>query len=226
MDGNGRWALARGKRREAGHREGVKRVREIVSHAFSRGVEVVSLYAFSTENWSRPKKEVDELFRLIRRYFTVNLKKMLTDGIRLVIMGDLSVFPDDIRQDFEESVRKTAKNTAHVLVVAINYGGRQELCRAMQKMSDAGLPITPENVQKHLDTANLPDPDLIIRTSGEQRLSNFMLWQAAYAEFYFTPVLWPDFSKADFDDALGDYATRHRRFGGIEKEDTDAEKNA
>ena len=226
MDGNGRWALARGKRREAGHREGVKRVREIVSHAFSRGVEVVSLYAFSTENWSRPKKEVDELFRLIRRYFAVNLKKMLSDGIRLQIMGDLSVFPEDIRRDFEDSMQKTAHFTAHVLNVAINYGGRQELCHAMQAVCNKGLDITPETVQNHLYTANLPDLDLVIRTSGEQRLSNFMLWQSAYAEFYFTPVLWPDFHKEDLDKALDDYATRHRRFGGVEQEETHAKKNA
>ena len=218
MDGNGRWALQRGKRRAAGHREGVKRVREIVSHAFSRGVEVVSLYAFSTENWSRPKEEVDELFRLIRRYFTANLKKMLSDGIRLQIMGDLSVFPEDIRKDFENSVQKTAANTAHVLNIAINYGGRQELCRAAKLLSESGEDVTPEVLQKYLYTANLPDLDLVIRTSGEQRLSNFMLWQAAYAEFYFTPVLWPDFSAEDLDEALCSFAARDRRFGGLGKE--------
>ena len=218
MDGNGRWAEARGRSREYGHRQGVKNVREITEHAFRRGVEVVSLFAFSTENWARPKKEVDALFSLMRRYFTSSIRRLLTDGVRLEIMGDLTALPEDIRGDFEESVRLSAGNTAHVLNVGINYGGRQELCRAFARLSAAGEPFSPENVCRHLYTSALPDLDLVVRTSGEERLSNFMLWQSAYAELYFTPTLWPDFHAADLDRALEDYAGRTRRFGGVVRE--------
>lgn len=216
MDGNGRWAVARGKSREYGHRQGVKNVREIVSHAFSRGVEVVSLFAFSTENWSRPQREVDELFSLIRRYFTSSLKKLLSDGVRLEIMGDMTAFPSDVREDLERIVRETAKNDRRVLNVGINYGGRQELARALRLIAEEGGEPTEENIGRHLYTSDLPDLDFVVRTSGEERLSNFMLWQAAYAELYFTPTLWPDFHAEDLERALESYAARRRRFGGVQ----------
>ena len=216
MDGNGRWAKKRLMPRSYGHREGVKNVLEIVEYAFDLGIKTVSLYAFSTENWSRPKEEVELLFDLIRKYFKDNINKLLKEGVRLQIMGDISSLPADIFNDFSESLERTKNNDRHILNIGINYGGRVEIIRAVNNIIDDGIKnITEETFRKYLYTADISDPDFIIRTSGESRLSNFLLFQAAYSELYFTKTLWPDFHKKELDKALADYKSRNRRYGGV-----------
>ena len=216
MDGNGRWAKKRLMPRNFGHREGAKIVGEIVTYAFELGIKTVTLYAFSTENWSRPKEEVDTLFELLRKYFKENINKLLTEGVKLSIMGDISVLPEDIRKDFENSLEKTKNNNKNILNIGINYGGRPEILRAVNNIIRDGVKnVTDEDFRKYLYTLNLRDPDLIIRTSGECRLSNFLIYQSAYSELYFTKTLWPDFHKKEFDKALKNYAERNRRFGGV-----------
>ena len=216
MDGNGRWAKKRLMPRTYGHNQGVKNVIEIVEYAFSLGIKTVSLYAFSTENWSRPKEEVDTLFELIRKYFNEYINKLLKDGVRLQIMGDISALPDDILKDFNYSLEKTKDNDKHVLNIGINYGGRTEIIKAVNQIIKEGVKDIDEvTFKKYLYTSNISDPDLIIRTSGESRLSNFLLYQAAYSELYFTKTLWPDFHKKELDIALKDYKSRNRRYGGV-----------
>jgi len=216
MDGNGRWAKKRLMPRSYGHKEGVKNVLEIVEYAFDLGIKTVSLYAFSTENWSRPKEEIDLLFDLIRKYFKDNINKLLKEGVRLQIMGDISNLPADIFDDFSKSLERTKNNDKHILNIGINYGGRVEIVRAVNNIIGDGVKnITEEIFRKYLYTADISDPDLIIRTSGESRLSNFLLFQAAYSELYFTKTLWPDFHKKELDKALEDYKSRNRRYGGV-----------
>ena len=215
MDGNGRWAQNLGKKRSYGHRFGAKNVERIANHAFNLGVKTLSLYAFSSENWARPKEEVDTLMSLLKRFFTVYLGKIMKNGIKLVVMGDTSVLADDVKEVIENAVNKSAANEKRVLNIAINYGGRQEIVRAANELVKNGEAITVESISGKLYTAPYGEPDLIIRTGGELRLSNFMLYQGAYSELYFTDVLWPDFNEDELDKAIEEFGTRNRRYGGI-----------
>lgn len=215
MDGNGRWAKQRGKERSYGHRVGSDNVDKIVTHAFSRGVKALSLYAFSSENWARPKAEVDELMRLLKVYFKKFIKKVVKNKVRLFVMGDLSVLDGDLQKIIAEGMEKTKDYTDNVLNIAVNYGGRQEIVNAVNNLIKDGKEITVESISQNLYTAPFGEPDLIIRTGGELRLSNFMLYQGAYSELYFTPVLWPDFDESEFDKALENFSLRNRRYGKI-----------
>ncbi len=215
MDGNGRWASKRGKKRSYGHKVGSANVDKIVSHAFGLGVKALSLYAFSSENWARPKEEVDELMRLLKVYFTKFLKKVLKNNVRLSVMGDLTKLTPELQEIIRKDVEESSKNTGSVLNVAINYGARQEIVRAVKILTEKGEEITEENISKNLYTAAFGEPDLIIRTGGELRLSNFMLYQGAYSELYFTDVLWPDFNEEEFDKAIISFGERKRRYGKV-----------
>lgn len=222
MDGNGRWATARSLPRLAGHKAGVETVRRMVRALASRHVSVLTLFAFSTENWTRPESEISELMRLLRFFIRSDLAELHANNIRIRIIGERDNLQPDLLALLEEAESTTAGNTGMNLVVAFNYGARQEIARAARQLAEkvaAGTlsprDVTVESLGAELDTADLPDPDLIIRTSGEQRISNFLLWQAAYAEFVFLPVLWPDFDDAALDLALQEFAQRKRRFGGL-----------
>jgi undecaprenyl diphosphate synthase len=216
MDGNGRWAKQRGKERSYGHRVGSDNVDKIVTHAFENGVNVLSLYAFSSENWARPKEEVDELMRLLKVYFSKFISKVKKKNVRLTVIGDTSVLPQDIQDIINTDIAETKNNDGHVLNIAINYGGRQEIVYAVNKLIKEQKEITVESISNSLYTADFGEPDLIIRTGGELRLSNFLLYQGAYAELYFTDVLWPDFNEQELDKALLEFSKRKRRFGGVE----------
>ena len=216
MDGNGRWATMRGKSRSYGHRAGSDNVERITEHAFNLGVKTLSLYAFSSENWARPKAEVDELMRLLEAYLKRFLKKLQRENIRIVITGDVSALSLKLQKVIAKSEAETANNLKGVLNLCINYGARQEIAYAVNKILDKGEPITVENISANLYTAEFGEPDLIIRTGGELRLSNFMLYQGAYAELYFTDVLWPDFNETEFDKAIEEFGRRHRRFGKVQ----------
>ena len=221
MDGNGRWAKARGLPRAAGHREGAETVRRILRTAGEAGVQYLTLYAFSSENWRRPEDEINDLMGLLRFYLGKELDALHREGIRLRIIGDHTVFQKDIVEMIDAAVAKTADNDRMTVVIALNYGARSELARAARRLARqvADGTLDPEAVDEAaiegmLDTADLPPLDLLIRTSGERRLSNFLLWQAAYAELVFVDALWPDFDAALFGQALAEYAGRERRFGG------------
>lgn len=215
MDGNGRWAKLRGKSRSYGHKKGADVIEEVVSACFSEGVEAVSLYAFSTENWSRPKEEIDTIFDLLEKFLRRYESKLLRENIRLVISGDLSEISENLRNRSISVMKNTEKFVGKTLNIAINYGGRAELLRAAKALQLSGEAVTEENFAKYLYTAGLPDIDLVVRTSGEKRLSNFFPWQCAYAELYFTDVLWPDFKSEELKKALEWFAGRKRRFGNI-----------
>ena len=215
MDGNGRWAEKRGKKRSYGHRVGSDCVDKIATHAFNRGVKTVSLYAFSTENWQRPKEEVDELMRLLKTYFTKFIGKVVKKKVKLSVMGDISVLSKDLQEIILEGISKTAEYNEKVLNIGLNYGGRQEIVKAVNDLIKDGKEITVENISSALYTAPFGEPDLIIRTGGEFRLSNFMLYQGGYSELYFSEVLWPDFNEDELDKALEEYSKRHRRFGKV-----------
>ncbi|MBO4251975.1 MAG: di-trans,poly-cis-decaprenylcistransferase [Clostridia bacterium] len=217
MDGNGRWAKLRGKERSYGHRAGTANVERITEHVFNSGVKTLSLYAFSSENWARPKAEVDELMRLLELYFKKFLKKMQREKIRITTMGDISVLSERLQKVINNSVALTRDNDRGILNIGINYGGRQEIVRAVNKLIENNQPITVENISANLYSAEFGEPDLIIRTGGEIRLSNFMLYQGAYSELYFTDVLWPDFDEKELDKAIEAYGMRHRRFGKVEE---------
>jgi undecaprenyl diphosphate synthase len=220
MDGNGRWAAARRLPRIAGHREGARAVRRTIEAAIRHGVSWLTIYAFSSENWRRPAGEVLDLTGLLRHYLRTEIAELGANGVRLRIIGDRSRFENDIQVDLEEAERATAANTRLNLTVALSYGARAEIAAAARAMADAAQAgvLDPDGNDEaafagFLFTAGMPDPDLLIRTSGEQRLSNFLLWQAAYAELVFLDVLWPDFDEAHFAAALAEYARRERRFG-------------
>jgi undecaprenyl diphosphate synthase len=222
MDGNGRWAQSRGEPRIYGHRSGAQRVREIVEAAGQSGVKVLTLYAFSEENWRRPPEEISALFTLLVSYLQDQLDPLVENGVRLRSIGSIEKLPADCQQWLRVVEERTRNNTGLQLVLALSYGGRTDLIQAVkalaQQVQSGTLDvesIDAEQVAAHLSTRGLPDPDLLIRTSGEQRLSNFLLWEMAYTEFYFTPVHWPDFTRADFEAALSDYAERERRFGAV-----------
>lgn len=215
MDGNGRWAKARNKPRTFGHQKGADVIYEIVSACFNRGIEAVSLYAFSTENWSRPREEIDKIFDLLRRFLKKYSATLLREKIRLIISGDLSALPDGLREECERRIGETKEFSSHTLNIAINYGSRAEILRAVNLLKGREGEVGEEEFSSCLYTAGLPDVDLVVRTSGEQRLSNFFLWQCAYSEFYFTEVLWPDFHEKQLTDALVWFSRRKRRFGGV-----------
>ena len=215
MDGNGRWATARGKERSYGHKIGSSNVDKIVEHAFSSGVYALTLYAFSSENWARPKKEVDELMKLLKIYIQKFYKKLVGSGIRLIVAGDKSALSPDLVKEIEKVEDATKNNAEHILNIALNYGGRQEIVNAVNKLINDGKSVTVDGILEYLYTKDSSDPDLIIRTGGEKRLSNFLLYQGAYSELYFTDALWPDFDEKEFDKALEEFSKRKRRFGKI-----------
>lgn len=215
MDGNGRWAKKRGKPRSFGHKKGADVIEAVVSGCFNRGVEAVSLYAFSTENWSRPREEIDTIFDLLEKFLRRYEGKLIKENIRLIISGDLSEISDKLRERARLVVGKTQVFAGKTLNIAINYGARAEITRAAAILAEKGEKITEESISANLYTAGLPDIDLVVRTSGESRLSNFFLWQCAYAELYFTDALWPDFGEKELDEAIGWFSGRKRRFGNI-----------
>lgn len=214
MDGNGRWAKLHNKPRSAGHRAGGETVQKIIKTAADVGIEVLSLFAFSTENWRRPKQEIDNLMQLFLKGLQESTKKLHKNQIQLRFIGDLSRFSVKLRQQIKQAADLTKHNTGLKLIIAVNYGGQWDILQATKKIIHEHLEnISAETFAKSLVTADLPDPDLFIRTSGEQRISNFFLWQLAYTELYFTEVLWPDFDESCFLEALEDFAKRKRRFG-------------
>ena len=222
LDGNGRWAKKRMLPRNAGHAAGSKNVEKICAAAWDMGIEYVTMYAFSTENWSRPKEEVDALMKLLHSYLKDCLKTSKKNNMQVRVIGDISKLDKDLQERIIELERVSAENTGLHFQVALNYGSRDEIKRSIISIANevkegSLLPedITEDIISSHLDTSGIPDPDLMIRTSGEQRLSNYLLWQLAYAEFYFTDVLWPDFSKKDLQKAVEFYQSRDRRFGGV-----------
>lgn len=222
MDGNGRWAQQHHLPRLSGHEAGRKSVKQVVQAAIDHGVQYLTLYAFSVENWQRPREEVQGLMGLLRGVIREELSEMGKEGIRLRTIGRRQDLPEAVREELEAAIEKTKQNTRLDLILALSYGSRVEITEAVQSIArevKAGV-LDPEGIQEetlsaHLYTKDIPDPDLLIRTSGEMRVSNFLLWQISYAEIYVTPVLWPNFGKKEFADALGDYARRERRFGGL-----------
>ncbi len=215
MDGNGRWAQQKGKKRSYGHKAGSENVQKVAEHAFRRGVEIISLYAFSSENWARPREEVDELMRLLGEHLKKLASKAVKNGIRIDVLGNKERLSPKLNKIIAEQTAKTAGGKK-ILNILIDYGGRGEIVHALKALKASGAEITEESVSRFLYTAGLPDPDLIVRTGGELRLSNFLLYQSAYAELYFTDVLWPDFGAEELDKALESYASRKRRYGKIE----------
>ena len=220
MDGNGRWAKQQGKPRIFGHEKGAKTVREIIQEVSEIGIPYLTLYAFSTENWKRPKLEVEALMHLLSRYLKKEVAIMQENNIRLNAIGDLESLPSKVRKELYKAMEQTQNNTSTTVSLALAYGGQQELLQMTQQLAQRvqqGLltpqQITPELIQQTLYTQNIPPVDLLIRTSGECRISNFLLWQIAYAELYFTDILWPDFSPEELHKALANYQNRERRFG-------------
>ena len=230
MDGNGRWAEKQNKPRLFGHKAGADSVRAIVETSREIGIKILTLYAFSTENWNRPANEVKGLMSILYTYLTSELTRMLKNDIRLISIGDMSKLPDRVRSALQDSIHKTAGNTSLILNLALSYGSRNEIVRAVQILAEKCLQgqlspgaITSETISNYLYTAGLADPDLLIRTGGEARLSNFLLWQASYSEIYFTDIMWPDFKKQQFLEAIADFQNRERRFGktGAQLQKTD-----
>jgi len=214
MDGNGRWAKKRHLPRALGHQRGVEAVRKVVRGAREMGLEALTLYAFSTENWRRPEEEVSDLMSLMKRFILSDLDEFAKAGVRLKIIGNYKAFKADVVELVEGAMARTAANTGTTLVVALNYGSQDEIARAATRAAAKGA-ITPETIAAELDTADLPPLDLLIRTSGEVRLSNFLLWQAAYAELLFVETLWPDFDAKALADAVAAFGLRQRRYGGL-----------
>jgi len=216
MDGNGRWAKKRGLPRTFGHKAGTENVRRIVKYCSKKGIKYLTVYAFSTENFKRPEDEVGALMRLLVEYFNKETDELRDNGVRLNVIGDIGTFSPIVREAINNGLEKTKECTKLIFTIALAYGSRNEIVRAVKKLLDDGVKDVDEQIiSKYLYTADMPDPDLIIRTSGEERLSNFLLYQAAYSEFYFTDTLWPDFDEKEFDKALEEYANRNRRYGGV-----------
>ena len=220
MDGNGRWAKKRLFNRIKGHEKGSETVRAIVRACREIGIRILTLYAFSTENWQRPQIEISALMTLLKKFLISERKEMLDNNIRLNSIGQTERLPEDVRQELQKSMMLTRKNEGMILNLALSYGGRAEIVRAVKEIAIKAIDgridpdsITPDLISKHLYTGEMPDPDLLIRTSGEMRISNFLLWQIAYAELYFTPKLWPEFTKEDLYEAIVNYQHRERRFG-------------
>jgi len=212
MDGNGRWAKKRGLPRTLGHREGIKSIRKVLETAEKQDISHITLYAFSSENWQRPQEEVDELMKLLRTYLKKETANFVENGIKLRTIGDIQKLPLDIQELIYNSTEQTKGKDELNLTIALSYGGRDEIIRAIQKLENVEQ-ITEEEFEKYLDTVDLPPVDLLIRTGGEKRISNFLLWQSAYAELYFTETLWPDFSNKDLIEAIEEFKNRERRFG-------------
>ena len=224
LDGNGRWAKAKGMPRNYGHAQGSKNVERICEEAWRMGIKYLTVYAFSTENWNRPQGEVDALMKLLRNYMKTCLKTAAKNDMKIRVIGDIEPLDEDIKGRIRELEEATVDNGGLNFTIALNYGSRDELTRAARKMAKdcAAGKLDPAKIdeavyESYLDTAGIPDPDLMIRTSGEQRLSNYLLWQLAYSEFYFTDVPWPDFTKEELVKAVEEYNHRHRRFGGVEE---------
>jgi undecaprenyl diphosphate synthase len=215
MDGNGRWAQARGRPRAVGHQAGVRAARRVIRACNRKGIEVLTLFAFSQENWQRPATEVSLLMRLFIRTLAREAKNLHQNNIRLRFIGDHGDFPPELQAEMQRATTLTAANTGPALVIAVGYGGHWDIVNAARKLAAAGRDITAAAMEAQLDTAGLPHPDLLIRTGGEKRISNFLLWQLAYTELYFCDTLWPDFGDAELDQALGWYAGRQRRFGRV-----------
>lgn len=221
MDGNGRWAKSRGLPKIAGHRQGVKAAQGIIKAAGELGVKVLTLYTFSSENWKRPRHEVDALFKMLEEYLTKEEEKLNKNNIKLSVIGNMEAIPPSVREKLKKVTESTASNTGLVLNLAINYGGRPEIVNAVRKIAKESREgrLDPETIDEkifagYLYTSHLPDPDLLVRTSGEYRISNFLLWQISYSELYITKKLWPDFKKEDLKKAINAYRKRDRRFGG------------
>lgn len=222
MDGNGRWATQRGLPRVEGHRRGVEALRRTLKAARDIGIEIVTVYSFSSENWSRPPAEVSALMGLLKRFIRNDLAELHEANVRVLIAGDRTALDPEIRALLVEAEALTARNLGQTLIVAFNYGSRQEIAAAARTLAEevargerTPQSITPEAIEARLNTAGIPDPDLVIRTSGEMRLSNFLMWQAAYAELIFQPVLWPDYGREALEEALAEYGRRERRYGGL-----------
>lgn len=215
MDGNGRWAKKQGKPRNFGHIKGADKVEEVVNWCFNEGVKCVTLYAFSSENWGRPKEEVDKILELLVKFLKKYLTSLIKNEIRLVVSGDLSPLSDELKKAIKNAEDKTASFSGHTLNIALSYGGRQEIVCAVNNLIEKGEKITENSLSLELSKRGIPDLDLVVRTSGEQRVSNFYLWQIAYAELYFTDALWPEFTKEEFDKAINWYTSRNRRFGKL-----------
>ncbi len=215
MDGNGRWAKQRNLKRTAGHEEGAKVVRKITTYCAKIGIKYLTLYAFSTENWSRPKLEVEYLMRLLSKYLKSELEVYLKNSIRFKTIGDISKFSKTLQETIKEVEEKTSKCKGLTQVLALNYGSKDEIIRAIKKLNEKNLEVNEKNLESCLDTAGMPDVDIMIRTSGEIRLSNYLLWQNAYAEMFFTQTYWPDFDENELDDLISDFNSRERRFGSI-----------
>lgn len=225
LDGNGRWAKAKGMPRNYGHMQGAKAVEDILVDARDLGIKYLTVYAFSTENWSRPEAEVSALMTILRNYLKTSIKKSMKNNVRCRVIGDRSALSEDIRAAIAELEEATKDNTGLTFSIAINYGSRDEITRAVRKVADrvqkgeiAAEDITEQMIAENLDTDYLPDPDLMIRTCNEQRISNFLLWQCAYTEFYYTPVAWPDFNKDELVKAIESYSGRNRKFGGLKSD--------
>lgn len=215
MDGNGRWATKRNKPRVFGHNEGMKRVVDVVENSLNIGIKYLSLYAFSTENWKRPQKEIDFLMQILIKYIDDQLNNLVTQGVKINILGDISVLPEKVIQKIEYALDSTKDNDKLILNIAINYGSRQEILRAVNTAIVDGEILTDDEFSKLLYTRNQPDVDLLIRPGGEKRLSNFLLYQMSYAELYFSDIYWPDFKLESLIDAIYWYQNRNRRFGGL-----------
>jgi undecaprenyl diphosphate synthase len=227
MDGNGRWAADRGLPRAEGHRQGVESVRRTVEAALALGITHLTLFSFSSENWARPKEEISDLFGLLRRFIRRDLADLHKNGVKIRVIGTRTGLEADILRLIDDAIELTKNNTALNLTIAFNYGARDEIARAARRIAEAAAEgslapseVTEERFGSYLDTANLPDPDLLIRTSGELRLSNFLLWQLAYAEFVFVDTYWPDFSREQLEAAIAEYQRRSRRFGGTSARST------
>ena len=226
LDGNGRWAKAKGMPRNYGHAQGSKNVERICEEAWRMGIKYLTVYAFSTENWNRPKDEVDALMKLLRNYMKTCLKTAAKNDMKIRVIGDITRLDEDIRSRIEELEESTKDNGGLNFQIAINYGSRDEITRAVRRIAAdcrdgrlAAEEIDEQVIDRYLDTHDIPDPDLLIRTSGEQRLSNYLLWQLAYTEFYFTDVPWPDFTKEELLKAVEQYNARDRRYGGEQEEE-------
>jgi undecaprenyl diphosphate synthase len=224
MDGNGRWAQKRGLPRTAGHKAGIERVREILMLGAAAGVKVMTFYAFSSENWSRPAAEVNTLMQFFALYLKKEIPRLNKNNIRFIVIGSRERLPSSVIRSVLQAQEQTSRNTGTTMVLAINYGGRQEIVEAVRRIAgDAVQGLLPvgsidaDTFSRYLYTAGIPDPDFMIRTSGEQRISNFLLWQLSYSELYFPQVCWPDFSKAEWEAALAEYSRRCRRYGGLKK---------
>ncbi len=225
MDGNGRWATQRGLPRAAGHRAGTENIRRVIERFADHGTQYLTLYAFSTENWNRPQREVRMLIRLLRFFLRREVENLHKNGIQLHLLGHLETLPDWLQKQVAAAIELTSENRRMVLNICFSYGGRDDILLAVQKIVGDQIPaseVTEEMISERLYTTGMPDPDLLIRTAGDQRISNFLLWQCAYAELYFTDTYWPDFGREDIDIALAQYGRRKRKFGGLLPEDIEA----